>query len=45
MLLTLDARLRYNRLERDAIMEQSLAAFIVAGGQSHAEKWTGMPQG
>lgn len=38
VLLTLDARLRYNRLERDAIMEHGLAAFIVAGGRSHAEK-------
>jgi hypothetical protein len=38
VLLTLDARLRYNRLERDAIMEHGLAAFIVAGGQSHGEK-------
>jgi len=38
VLLTLDARLRYNRLERDAIMEHGLAAFIGAGGQSHTEK-------
>jgi hypothetical protein len=38
VLLTLDARLRYNRLERDAIMESGLAAFVLTGGQSHAEK-------
>jgi hypothetical protein len=38
VLLTLDARLRYNRLERDAIMEHGLAAFVVVGGQSHADK-------
>lgn len=38
ILLTLDARLRYNRLERDAIMNHGVAAFVLVGGQSHAEK-------
>lgn len=38
VLLTLDARLRYNRLERDAIMRHGLAAFVLVGGQSHVEK-------
>lgn len=38
VLLTLDARLRYNRLERDAIMEHRLATFVLVGGRSHEEK-------
>lgn len=38
VLLTLDARLRYNRLERDAIMNHGLAAFVLVGGQTHIEK-------
>lgn len=38
VLLTLDARLRYNRLERDAIMIHGLAAFVLTGGSSHEEK-------
>jgi hypothetical protein len=38
ILLTLDARLRYNRLERDAIMASGLAAFVLSGGKTHHEK-------
>lgn len=38
VLLTLDARLRYDRLERDAIMQHGLAAFVLVGGQSHVDK-------
>lgn len=38
VLLTLDARLRYNRLERDAIMRHGVATFVLVGGKTHAEK-------
>lgn len=38
MLLTLDARLRYNVLERAAIMEHGVAVFVLVGGRSHDEK-------
>jgi PIN like domain len=38
VLLTLDARLRYNRLERDTIMRHGLAAFVLVGGKTHGEK-------
>lgn len=38
VLLTLDARLRYNRLERDAIMEHGLAAFVLIGGRTHEQR-------
>jgi hypothetical protein len=38
VLLTLDAKLRYNKLERDAIMGSGLAAFVLVGGRRHDEK-------
>lgn len=38
VLLTLDAKLRYNRLERDAILVHRLAAFLLVGGRTHEEK-------
>lgn len=40
VLLTLDARLRYNRLEQDAIREHGLAVFVLVSGKSHEEKAT-----
>lgn len=38
VLLTVDARLRYNRLEKDAIMEHGIAVFVLTGGKTHEEK-------
>jgi hypothetical protein len=38
VLLTLDSRLRYNRLEQRAIMENRVAAFVLVGGDTHDEK-------
>lgn len=38
VLLTVDARLRYNRLEQDAIMEHGVAVFVLTGGKTHEEK-------
>jgi hypothetical protein len=38
-LLTLDARLRYNRLERDAILANKLAAIVLVGKKvTHAAR-------
>lgn len=38
VLLTIDARLRYNRLEQQAILENGVAAFVFTGGATHQEK-------
>lgn len=38
VLLTLDSRLRYNRLEQRAILEHGVAAFVIVGGATHREK-------
>lgn len=38
VLLTVDTRLRYNRLEQDAIMQNRLAVFVLIGGKTHTEK-------
>ncbi len=38
VLLTLDSRLRYNRLQQRAIIENSVAAFVIVGGDTHEEK-------
>lgn len=38
VLLTLDSRLRYNRLQQRAMMENSVAAFVLVGGDTHEEK-------
>lgn len=38
VLLTLDTRLRYNRLEQQAILEHGLAGFVLVGGRRHDEK-------
>jgi len=38
VLLTIDARLRYNRLEQQAILENGIAAFVFTGGATHADK-------
>lgn len=38
VLLTLDTRLRYNRLEQNAIIENGVAAFVLVGGDTHEDK-------
>lgn len=38
VLITLDTRLRYNRLEQQAIREHKVPAFVLVGGKSHEEK-------
>lgn len=40
ILLTIDARLRYNRLEQRAILKHGVAAFVFTGGATHADKAT-----
>jgi hypothetical protein len=37
-LVTLDGRLRYNKLEQIAILENDLAGFVLVGACGHAEK-------
>lgn len=38
VLLTLDTRLRYNKLEQQAILDHGLAVFLIIGGRRHDEK-------
>ena len=38
VLLTIDARLRYNPLEQQAIPKHGVAAFVFTGGATHDEK-------
>ena len=38
ILLTIDARLRYNPLEQQAILKHGVAAFVFTGGATHDEK-------
>ncbi|MEM9294021.1 MAG: hypothetical protein AAGD01_20250 [Acidobacteriota bacterium] len=35
LLLTLDARIRYNRLEQLALLESGIGAFVLVGGKDH----------
>jgi len=38
ILLTIDARLRYNPLEQKSILKNNVAAFVFTGGATHADK-------
>lgn len=38
ILLTLDTRLRYNKLEQKAILDNGLPVFLIVGGRRHDEK-------
>lgn len=36
--MTLDTRLRYNKLEQRAVLDHGLAVFLLVGGRRHDEK-------